>query len=217
VEARAGVTSGSGELGTTLGPPLGYFEFASLDGAPAFGVGVLAPSVIGVRPRISVSYAPPADVSGTWVPCDPGLACPAILLLVDGRASRLEGIVGGEVALAGHGPVRPYVSAGVGFRRYGFSWTPVGEEGTDLLLAAGSHGEIDFLGRAAVGFAFDVGGLEATLEGGADLSAFGAGRVPVPLQTFANDLALYPQPTLDLGRGSLQEYEVSVGLRYAIR
>jgi len=104
--------------------------------------------------------------------------------------------------------LRPYVTAGVGLRRYGLSWTPVGRPNDSFFLDGDSYGETDFLGRVAVGFALDLGAFAATLEGGADLTAFGAGRVPVP----TDQLARYAEPAIDLGRTNLQEYTVSIGV-----
>jgi len=211
VEVRAGAVFGSGDLGVTTGPSVGYFALGGVDAAPSLGLAVTTPGFFaGLQPRAAVSYAPPADVSGTWIPCDPGLACPSILLPMDGRASRLEALVGAELPLAVvSGPIRPYVTVGVGVRRYGFSWSPIGNADDSFFLDGGTYGETDFLGRVAVGFAMDLGPLAATLEGGADLSAFGAGRVPIP----RDQLALYPEPTIDLGRTNLQEYTVTLGLR----
>ena len=55
-----------------------------------------------------MTYATAADVQGNWLPCDPGFACPAVLLPIDGGASRLQATVGAELPiLTRAGPVRP--------------------------------------------------------------------------------------------------------------
>lgn len=214
LEARVGGTFGSGDLGITTGPSAGYFDLGEVAAAPTFGVGLVLPSPLaGLRPHAVLSYSPPADVGGTWLPCEPGFACESILLTVDGRASRLEMLVGAELPLRlAPGPALPYLSAGVGLRRYGISWSPVGEAG-GIFLDEGSYGETDFLARVALGVGFRFGAMEALVEGGADLSAFGAGRVPVP----TDQLALYAEPTIDLGRTSQEEYSLTVGIRRHFR
>lgn len=211
LEVRAGATFGSRHLGVTTGPPAGYFDLDEVGAAPSFGLGMLLPSpVAGIRPHAVVSYAPPADVGGTWIPCEPGLACESILLTVDGRASRLEMLLGADLPLqVASGPARPYLSAGVGLRRYGISWSPVGEETDEISLNEGSYGETDFLARIALGVGVRFGAIEALIEGGADLSAFGAGRVSLP----TDQLALYSEPTIDLGRTNQHEYTLTLGLR----
>lgn len=211
LDLRVGVTSGSESLGSFTGVPDGYFGLGELTPAPGFGLGVLFPEVVlGIRPQALISYAIPADVRGNWIPCDPGFACPSILLPIDARADRLEATVGAELpVLAQAGPVRPYATAGIGLRRYGFSWSAVGRPGDPLNLAPGSVGETDFLVRLGVGVGVRMGRYEALLEGTADLSEFGAGRVPVPTES----LILWPEPFIDLGRESQREYAVVVGLR----
>lgn len=211
LDLRLGVTSGSAELGASTGVPDGVFNLRDLDAAPIVGLGVLFPeTVLGLRPQLLVSYATGADVEGNWVPCDPGLACPSIFLPVDGSASRLQATIGAELPiLARAGLARPYASVGIGLRRYGISWAGIGNPGDNFRLAPGSYGETDFLARFGVGVGLDFGGFEALLEGSADLSAFGAGRVPVPEEL----LAQWAGPTIDLGRDTREHFEVMLGVR----
>lgn len=211
LELRVGATFESDALGITTRAPEGYFGFGKVDAAPSIGVGLLLPPIApGIRPQALVSYAPPADLEGNWVPCEPGVPCPSVLLPVDGRASRFEATVGAElpfVVMAG--PARPYINVGLGLRRYGFSWRSIGEPDDVLRLGGGSFGETDLLARLGIGVGVELGRFAATLEGSADLSSFGPGRVPVPAET----LALFPEPTIDLGRGTRREYNLTVGVR----
>jgi hypothetical protein len=211
LEVRVGAGFESDALGFTTGAPEGYFGFGEVAAAPSIGIGLLLPPISsGIRPRALVSYAPPADVKGNWFPCEPGTDCPSVLLPVDGRASRVEATVGAELPLAVMaGPARPYINVGLGLRRYGFSWRPIGEPDDVLRLESGSFGETDFLARIGVGVGVELGRFDATLEGSADLSAFGPGRVPVPVGT----LALFAEPTIDLGRETRREYNLTVGVR----
>lgn len=211
LEVSVGATFESDALGFTTGAPEGYFGFGEVDAAPNIGARLLLPPMTsGIRPRALVSYTPPVDVEGNWVPCEPGTPCPDVLLSVDGRASRFEATVGAELPLVvTGGPVRPYIDVGLGFRRYGFSWRPIGEPDNVLQLESGSFGETDFLARIGAGVGVELGRFEVTLEGSADLSSFGPGRVPVPGET----LALFAEPTIDLGRDTRREYNLTVGLR----
>lgn len=54
-----------------------------------------------------------------------------------------------------------------------------------------------------------LGSVEALLEGSVDLSQFGPGRVPVPEEL----LALWDEPTIDLGRDTREHYEMTLGVR----
>ncbi len=105
--------------------------------------------------------------------------------------------------------MRPYATAGVGLRRYGFSWSAIGEPGDAFRLAAGSYDETDFVARFGLGAGVSLGRFEVLLEGSANLSAFGAGRVPVSEEL----LALWDGPTIDLGRETREHYEVTLGVR----
>ena len=211
LDLRLGVTSGSTELGASTGVPDGVFNLRDLGAAPIFGVGALFPeTVLGLRPQALVTYATAADVEGNWVPCDPGFACPEILLPVDGSASRLQATAGVELPiLTRAGPARPYASVGIGLRRYGISWASIGDPGDSFRLAAGSYGETDLLVRFGLGVGVSLGGFEALLEGSADLSRFGAGRVPVPEEL----LAQWAGSTIDLGRDTREHFEVVLGMR----
>ena len=165
---------------------------------------------------VLVSYALPADLRGSWTPCDPGLACPSILPpSVDGQASRFEAIAGLEFPMLRElGPARPYASMGVGLRRYGFSYDEIGDAGSSFHLGEGSFSETDLMARFFVGSGFRFGAWEALFEGGTKLSTFGAGHVPVPSDVFAvEDLGMWAGPTLDLGRESYTDFAVSVEVR----
>lgn len=214
VELRAGAVLGSQPLGVTVGAPSGQFGFGEVDPAPVLGVGVVFPEIVlGIRPLAGVSWAPPADVAGNWTPCDPGRPCAAVLMPVEGRATRLEGTIGAQVPLLTlAAPIRPHVTAAAGFRRYGLAWEPIGGPG-DFQLEGGSLAETDLLARIGLGVAIDFGRFAVLAEGAIDFSSFGPGRVPVPEES----LALWPEPTIDLGRESVHEYEVVVGLRRFLR
>ena len=218
VDVRVGAAFESSELGASTGVGDGFFRLQRVEVAPLVGIGLSLPEFgPGIRPLILASYAPPADLAGSWTPCDPGLDCPSILPpAVDGQASRLEATAGLEFPiLEAIGPARPYGTVAVGLRRYGFSYGEIGQPGDSFRLAEGSFSETDFLARFAVGTGFRVGGgYEALLEGGAKLAMFGAGRVPVPSDVFVfEDLSQWAEPTIDLGRTSHTDFVISVGLR----
>lgn len=212
VDLRLGAALGSTNVGSSLGVGDGYFQFREVGAAPQLGLGLTFPEIgLGIRPQAIVSYAMPASAGGVWIPCDPGLACIAILPpAVDGRASRLEASAGFEVPiLRSAGPARPYAAVGVGVRRYGFSYDAIGESTDAVRLGAGSFSETDLLFRVAVGAGFQMGAFDALIEGGAGLSRFGAGRVPVPAEL----LALWTDSTIDLGRESHSDVSVTAGIR----
>ena len=209
IEARAGVGLGSETLGFTTSVPQGQFNLADVTAAPMLGLGLVLPVVgPGIRPQLRVSYLLPVDVAGNWIPCDPGLACPDIYLPLDAQADRWQATVGAEFPLAASSlPLRPYVRVGVGLRRYGFSWKQIGAETDNFLLRAGSTGETDLMAGLGLGAAVSMGAFELSFEGAADLSSFGPGVVPIV------DPVLPAGPGIDLGRRSMTEFTLSVGLR----
>lgn len=217
IDLRLGAAFEAGDLGTSTGVGDGFFQLQRVDAAPQVALGLSFPEFgPGLRPLILASYALPADLSGSWTPCDPGLACPAILPpAINGRASRLEATAGLEFpVLRAIGPVRPFGTIAVGLRRYGFSHDDIGDPWDSLRLGSGSFSETDFLLRFALGTGFRFGSYEALLEGGAKRSTFGAGRVPVPSDMFAfEELALWAEPTIDLGRDAYTDFVISAGLR----
>jgi hypothetical protein len=209
VEIRAGVGLDSETLGFTTGVPQGHFNLGEVTAEPVFGLGLLLPAIgPGIRPQVRVSYRPPAGVVGNWIPCDPGVVCPAIFLPVDAHANRLQATVGAEVALASPAHlVRPYASVGIGIRRYGFSWEQIGAGSDTFILESGSYGETDFVARFGLGAAVSLGEFDLTLEGEAGRSSFGPGVVATP------DQPATVASSVDLGRESKTEFTMSVGLR----
>lgn len=208
LEVRAGVGFGTETLGFSTGASTGHFNLGDISAAPLFGFGVLLPGVGPIRPHVRVSYMIPEGLTGNWIPCDPGTACPAIFLPIDAEANRFQATAGVEIPLlASSLPVQPYATLGAGLRRYGFSWQRIGDETDSFQLEAGSYGETDFVARFGLGATLNLGGFDLSLEGSADMSSFGPGLVPTPDQ---------PAPlesTVDLGRDSQTEFSISAGLR----
>lgn len=210
IEMRAGATFASGTLGVTTAVPVGDFGLQQVESAPVFAIGALGPQLaLGARPQVRVSYALPARVEGSWSICDPGLACPALLRPpLQADASRLELTAGVELPVPSlSGAVRPYVSAGAGIRRYGFSYERV-VAGDAASLDRGSISETDFLVRVGAGAGIQLGRFEASLEGGLDFSSFGSGTVPIDTESFINRSA-----TTDVGRDGVREFSLTAGLR----
>ena len=209
LEVRAGVGFGTEPLGFSTGVPTGHFNLGDISAAPVFGFGVLLPEVgPRIRPHVRVSYMIPEGLTGSWIPCEPGEACPAIFLPIDAEANRFQATAGVEIPLLRSSlPVQPYATLGAGLRRYGFSWQRIGDETDSFQLEAGSFGETDFVARFGLGATLNLGGFDLSLEGSADMSSFGPGLVPTQDQ---------PAPagsTVDLGRDSQTEFSISAGLR----
>lgn len=209
LEVIAGVALGSETLGFTTSVPEGHFNLADITAAPVFGLGVVLPSFgPGIRPQVRLSYMLSEGIAGNWIPCDPGLVCPAIFLPIDAHADRWQATVGVEVPLVSPGhSVQPYARLGLGARRYGFSWTQIGAGTDTFLLEAGSSSETDLVAGLGLGAAVSLLGAELRFEGSADHSWFGPGTVVVL------DEVAPATPTIDLGRQGITEFSLSVGLR----
>lgn len=215
VELSAGVVSNPGALGhTSQVDPAGYFSLGGPDPAPSLGLAVvLPPTLLGLRPVSRVSWAPGADLRTLWIPCAPGAACPSILALLapaDGRVSRREALLGLERELpVALGPVISGASLFVGVRQYRLSWEDFGEPG-EIFLPAGSHGETDLLVKGGLSGILRSGRWELVTRVEAGLGRHGPGVVD----------AVQPVPdspaTIDLGRKTLTEYTVSMGIRRGI-
>lgn len=216
VELSVGVVSNPGALGhTSQVDPVGYFSLGGPDPAPSLGLAVvLPPTLVGLRPVARVSWAPDADLRTQWIPCAPGAACPSILALLapgDGRVSRREALLGVERELpVALGPVVPGASVSVGVRQYRLSWEEFGEPG-EIFLPAGSHGETDLLVKGGLSAALRSGGWELVTRVEAGLGRHGPGVVDAVQPT------LDSPATIDLGRETLTEYTVSMGIRRGIR
>ena len=207
VGLHAGVWIGT-ELGATRETrPVGYLELGESEAAPTLELAAVVGSA-GWPLRLWTAFGVSADASirAQWFPCDPGLACPSILIEPEVDIQRFTGVIGLELSVPDRTVrVRPYLKAGAGFRHYEVEWRQWGGEGT-FLLPEGSIGETAFLTSLAGGAALDVFGFEARAEAGLDLSRFGRGVVPV----------ITPVPEgpfeIDLGRKTLREVMVRVGV-----
>lgn len=171
-----------GDLGHTRPiSPEGYLTLRGAEAAPALEVAVVLPSpLLGIRPFARVAHARAATIPAAWTPCDPGLACPSILIEPTVRASRSYAAMGLEV------PLLSLVSGvgldavvGVGVRRYGFSWESWGgPPDNSFHLPEGSHAEWDRMAQLGVGLRVPVGAVALSGRWTALVSDFGAGVVP---------------------------------------
>jgi hypothetical protein len=208
VGIHAGIWIGTNDLGATRQVhPVGYLELGESEAAPALELAaVLGPPGWPLRLWTAFGASANASIPARWSPCDPGQACPAILIEPDVDIQRFTGVIGLELSVPDRTiRVRPYLKAGVGFRHYDVDWKEWGGEGT-FHLPAGSLGETALLTSLAGGAAVDVFGFEARAEAGLDLSRFGRGVVPVRS----------PSPEgpfeVDLGRTTVREVMVRVGI-----
>ncbi len=186
--------------------PVGYLRLADVDPAPSLGLTLVFPSPLaGVRLFTRLSYARSADVPAIWIPCEPGAACPAILIQPTVRASRMLGTAGLEIPVLRVGsPVIGHALVAAGVRRYGISWDPWGEG--VFQLPRGSHDEWDDLGEAGLGIVVSTGPVAVAGRWSVAISRFGAGEVTT------GD----PVGTLDLGRRRVVENVLQLGVRRSL-
>lgn len=203
VEPRLGWSFAHGELGRTdILQAAGSLRFDDIENGPALGVGagVTLTSTLALRGSVEISR----DVDATVVwSCAPFVACPSVVLTVEGQVARwaagVDAIVDPGVVVA---TVRPRIVVGAGVRHYTMTWddpivaafdVPVHRfEGTEPALRLGlelasraGHGEI-FASFEATGGRF--GGERAHFVEGAvpdgrktrvDLGLFAGVRWPL--------------------------------------
>jgi hypothetical protein len=186
--------------------PAGYLSLRDVGPAPSLGIAVVLPSTLGgLRPFARLSYARAAGVPAVWVPCDPGQACPSILIEPTVRASRVHGTVGLETPFLQVGTsVALGAAAAVGVRRYGISWEPWGGPPDNVFhLPRGSRGEWDALGEVGLEVSVSVGSAVLVGRWSIAVSEFGPGEL-TDLQTGG---------AVDLGRHRTTDTALHVGLR----
>lgn len=152
VTARAGMLFPLNELGAVA--PSGdawHLRLARADATPTFEVAARAAwpgSFIGTR--IVGSWAVPTDASG-FFNCNPGFACPAVLLPRDAEVG-MQSLVGDLIIspLERNDRIRPWAALGAGIRRYDYSWN----DGN--LINAGSHSETSLALHAGLGMSLDL-------------------------------------------------------------
>lgn len=216
LELGGGVTFGADAFGPLypIQPHQGYLELGEIDRWAVVRAGArFRPLWGGLRPTAHVEYAFDEDVYAMWIPCDPGLACPDILLEPAARVSRLVALAGIEIPVpVPLGPVSPHATLAAGLRRYDAQWRGLGQEPGDyFVLAEGSHAETDFVWRAGGGASALLGyGLQLWAQVNVDLGHFGPGVVPVQPGS-----AQEPSE-IDLGRDRVSEASLMMGLRRAL-
>lgn len=209
-EVALGYFLASDDLGPTHPvDPAGYLDLRDVGAAPSLGVALLLPSPLPrLRPFTRLSYARAAGVPAVWVPCDPGQACPSILIEPTVRASRAHGTVGLEILFLQVGPsVALGAVAAVGVRRYGISWEPWGGPPNDVFhLPRGSREEWDALREVGLDLSVRFGAAVLTCRWSIAVSEFGPGELTDPETGGA----------VDLGRRSTTDTALHVGLRRAL-
>ncbi len=160
LEARGGWLFPTSDLGRTdVIDNWGYGVFEQVDDGAVFGVGLGVGLGSRWAIRASFDHALDVPVHGQWQ-CAPFVACPAVLLPLEGDLTRWSVVVDALVRPALEILVTPVFSAGVGVRRNALSW---GEPAADVTLPAFSFSDTDVLVRFGVGAERALG--NATLFG----------------------------------------------------
>lgn len=204
VEPRVGWSVARGDLGRTdiLGNA-GSLRFDEIDPGPALGVGagVTLTSVLAIRGSVDVS--PDADATGVWS-CAPFVACPSVVLTVEGRVARrtvsVDAILDPGLNLS---IVRARIVAGVGLRHYTMTWEDPSLDAFDLP----EH-------------RFES--TESVLRLGIDLaSAVGAGELFASLEAsggrVGGERVLFIEGVVPDGRETRIDFGLLAGVRWPLR
>jgi hypothetical protein len=192
VEPRAGWVLPTRDLGRTDvigGSGYGVFEQANAGLSVGVGVGVGITDAWALR--LSGDRTSDLAVSGEWR-CAPFVACPSVLLPLDGELDRwsmgLDVMYRPALGL----PVEPTLFGGLAVRQSSLTWDP---PAADLTLPALGFEERGVLYRLGVGVQRAIGAATAFAEVEASTSRFGG----APYRSVEGGLEADHQAALDIG------------------
>lgn len=191
IEPRAGWVVPTRDLGRTdvIGAS-GYGEFGRLDAGLSLGVGVGVAVADAWALRLSGDRTSNLAVSGEWR-CAPFVACPDVLLPLDGEMDRWS--VGLDVIYrpAAGLPVEPTLFAGLAVRESSLTW----DAGDIVQFPALGFEERGIAYRLGAGLQRAVGPTTAFAEVEASTSRFGGAAYP----SIEGDLEADRPAALDIG------------------
>ncbi len=192
VEARGGWLVPTNDLGRTdVIANSGFGVFERVDGSPVLGVGVGLG--LGTRWALRASYdhALDADVRGEWK-CAPFVACPSVLLPLDGVMSRQTAMIDAMYRPAAELPLTPVLFAGLGVRKSRLTWS---EPAADITLPAFSFDETDPVVRFGLGLERTLGATSLFGEVAMTTTRFGGAS----FESIEGSLPADRDLSLDLG------------------
>jgi hypothetical protein len=153
-EPRVGWMVSTRDLGRTdVIENTGFGVFEQVDPTVSLGLGIGVDLGSGVGLRVSADLALAASVHGEWR-CAPFVACPAVLLPLDGDLTRWNGAVEALYTIPIGFRLRPVAFAGVGVRRAGLEWN---EPAADVTLPAFSFDDTEAIYRLGAGAVYSLG------------------------------------------------------------
>lgn len=173
VEPHIGWNAPTSDLGRTdIISSNGFGEFERAEPHAVFGLGVGLNLGNQWSLRASVDRALEAAVEGEWK-CAPFVACPAVLLPLDGQLSYWNVALDALYRIPLPVPVSPYLSAGIGLRKSDLDWS---DPPADIVLPAFSFNETNVAYRLGVGVEYLTG--VAAFFGAVEASASRFGGAP---------------------------------------